>query len=178
MEPSGNPGEVVEAIPSPFPKDPTAEQIEAATSELLSQCHRYHLESLLETGGIRLVDRMLTEALMTEFARLGTILSEDLVASLQAFQSQVRGSGQELHDDQRKALNHLPQEAVGSEPFRVIGNYRESVERDTTTLLATIHLVLNDMGDFLQKHLQDAGAVGETKLLFKSMLDRFLTHSE
>ena len=52
------------------------------------------------------------------------------------------------------------------------------MERDVTTLLATVHLVLNDMGDFLQKCLQDAGAVGETKLLFKSMLDHFLTHSE
>ena len=178
VEPSGNPGGAAEAIPFPFPKDPTAEQIEAATSQLLSQCHWYHLESLLETGGVHLVDQMLTEALMTEFARLGAILSEDLIASLQAFQTQVRGSSQELHDDLWKALNHLPWEVVRSEPFRVIGDYREAVERDMTTLLATIHLVLNDMGDFLQKCLQDAGAVGDTKLLFKSMLDRFLTHSE
>ena len=178
IEPSGNPGDVARAIPIPFPKDPTAEQIEAATSELLSQCHRYHLESLLETGGVCLVDRMLTEALMTEFARLGAILSKDLVASLRAFRSQVRGSGQELHDDPQKAFNHLPQEVIGDEPFRVIGDYREAMEKDATTLLATIHLVLNDMGDFLQKCLKDAGAVGETKLLFKSMLDCFLTHSE
>ena len=178
VEPSGNPGDGVVAIPFPFPKDPTAEQVEMATSELLSQCHRYHLESLLETGGIRLVDRMLTEALMTEFARLGAILSKDLAASLRAFQTQIRGSGQELHNDLWKALNHLPCEVIRDEPFRVIGDYRESVERDVTTLLATIHLVLHDMEDFLQKCLKDAGAVGETKILFQAMLDHFLTHSE
>ena len=90
IEPSGNLWDAAKAIPVPFPKDPTMEQIEGATSELLSQCHLYHLESLLEMGGIHLVDRMLTEALMTEFARLGVILSEDLTASLRAFRTQVR----------------------------------------------------------------------------------------
>ena len=35
-EPSGNAGQDPGAIPIPFPKDPTGEQIEAATSELLS----------------------------------------------------------------------------------------------------------------------------------------------
>ena len=115
---------------------------------------------------------------MTEFARLTAILSEDLIASLRAFQTQVRESGKELHEDLQKALNHLPWEAVGSEPYRAIGDHRNAVERDTTSMLATVQLVLNDMEDFLQKCLQDTRAVGETKLLFKALLDQFLTHSE
>ena len=115
---------------------------------------------------------------MTEFARLTVILSEDLIASLWAFWTQVRESGKELHEDLQKALNHLPWEAVGSEPYRAIGDHRNAVERDMTSMLATVQLVLNDMEDFLQKRLQDARAVGETKLLFKALLDQFLTHSE
>ena len=115
---------------------------------------------------------------MTEFARLTAIFSEDLIASLGAFQTQVRESGRELHEDLQKALNHLPQETVGSELYRVIGDHRNAVERDTTSRLAIVQLVLNDMEDFLQKCLLDARPMGETKLLFKSILDWFLTHSE
>ena len=53
--------------------------------ELLFKAQEMHLESLFETGSVRLVDRLLTEAIMTEFARLGMILSEDFVASLRAY---------------------------------------------------------------------------------------------
>ena len=57
-------------------------------------------------------------------------------------------------------------------------DYRVSIERDVTTLLATVQLVMNDMQDFLQRSLEDTRAVGETKLQFKAMLDCFLAHSE
>ena len=135
-----------------------------------------HVEFLFETGSIQLVDRLLTEALMMEFARLGMILSEDLVASLRAFRTQVKGSCDNLFRDTESALCHLPHEAVGQEPYRLINEYSWAVRRDTSSLLATVHLALMDMKDFLDKCLEDAGSVGETKLITKVLLDRFNNH--
>ena len=116
------------------------------------------------------------EALMTEFARLGIILSEDLVASLRAFRTQVKGSCDNLFWDMELALSHLPCEAVGQEPYWIINEYSWAVRRDTSSLLAIVHLALADMKDFLDKRLEDAGSVGETKLITKALLDRFNNH--
>ena len=115
---------------------------------------------------------------MTEFARLGMILSEDLVASLRAFRTQVKESCDNLFQEMESALSHLPQEAVGQEPYRLINEYSWAVRRDTSSLLATVHLALVDMKDFLDKCLKNTGSVGETKLITKGLLDRFNNHFE
>ena len=124
------------------------------------------------------MDRLLTEALMTEFARLGMILSEDLVASLRAFRTEVKESCETLFQNLESALSHLPCEAVGQEPYQIINEHNCSLRRDTSSLLATVNLVLADMKDFLDKRLEDAGSVGETKLISKALLDRFRNHFE
>ena len=117
------------------------------------------------------MDRLLTEALMTELARLGMILSEDLVASLRAFWTEVKESCETLFWNLEAALSHLPREAVGQEPYRIISEHNHSLRRDTSSLLATVSLVLADMRDFLDKRLEDAGSVGETKLLSRVFPD-------
>ena len=124
------------------------------------------------------MDRLLTQALMMEFVRLGMILSEDLVASLRAFRTQVKGSCDNLFWDMESALSHLPCEVVGQEPYRLINEYNWAVRRDTSSLLVTVHMALADMTDFLNKRLEDAGSVGETKLITKGLLDRFNNHFE
>ena len=106
------------------------------------------------------------------------ILSEDLVASLRAFRTQVKGSCDNLFREIVLALSHLPCEVVGQEPYRIINEYSWAVRRDTSSLLATVHLALADMKDFLDKCLEDAGSVGETKLITKALLDRFNNHFE
>ena len=113
---------------------------------------------------------------MTEFARLGMILSEDLVASLRAFRTQVKGSCDNLFQDMESVLSHLPHEVVGQEPYQLINEYSWAVRRDTSSLLATVHLALADMKDFLDKCLEDAGSVGET--ITKALLDWFNNHFE
>ena len=60
---------------------------------------------------------------MTEFARLGMILSEDLVASLRAFRTEVKESCETLFQNLESALSHLPCEAVGQEPYWIINEH-------------------------------------------------------
>ena len=115
---------------------------------------------------------------MTEFARLGMILSEDLAASLRAFRTQVKESCDNLFQEMESALNHFPHEVVGQEPYQLINEYSWAVRRDTSSLLATVYLALSDMRDFLDKCLEDAGSVGETKLITKGLLDWFNNHFE
>ena len=172
------PGAPKSCIPDPFPDNPTPAQLRDTTAELLLKAQEMHIESLFETGSIQLVDRLLTEALVTEFVRLGMILSEDLVASLRAFRTEVKESYETLFQNLEVALSHLPHEAVGQEPYRIINEHSCSLQRDTSSLLATVNLVLADMKDFLDKHLEDAGSVGETKLISKAFLDRFGNHFE
>ena len=176
---TGEPPEAPKSsIPDPFPDNPTPAQLRDTTVELLLKAQEMHMESLFETGSIRLVDRLLTEALMTEFARLGMILSEDLMASLRVFRTEVMKSCETLFQNLESALSHLPREVVGQEPYRIINEHNCSLRRDTSSLLATVNLVLADMKDFLDKCLEDAGSVGETKLISKAFLDRFGNHFE
>ena len=165
------PGAPESCIPDPFPDNPTPAQLRDTTVELLLKAQEMHMESLFETGSIQLVDHLLTEALMTEFARLGMILSEDLVASLRAFQTEVKESCETLFQNLESALSHLPCEVVGQEPYRIINEHSCSLQRDTSSLLANVNLVLADMKDFFNKCLEDAGSVGETKLISKAFLD-------
>ena len=168
---TGEPPEAPKScIPDPFPDNPTPVQLRDTTAELLLQAQEMHVESLFETESIRLVDCLLTEALMTEFVRLGMILSEDLVASLRAFWTEVKESCETLFQSLESALSHLPREVVGQEPYRIINEHNHSLRRDTSSLLATVNLVLADMKDFLDKRLEDAGSVGETKLISKALL--------
>ena len=124
------------------------------------------------------MDHLLTEALMMEFARLGMILSEDLVASLRAFRTEIKESCETLFRNMESALSHLPREVVGQEPYRLISEHSWSVRRDTSSLLATVHMALSDMKDFLNRCLEAAASVGETKLISKALLDRFSNHFE
>ena len=172
------PGAPKSCIPDPFPDNPTPAQLRDTTAELLLKAQEMHVESLFETGSIQLVDHLLTEALMTEFARLGMILSEDLVASLRAFWTEVKESCETLFQDLEAALSHLPHEAVGQESYQIINEHSCSLQRDTSSLLATVNLVLADMKDFLDKCLEDTASVGETKLISKAFLDRFGNHFE
>ena len=166
------------SIPDPFPDNPTPAQLRDTMAELLLQAQEMHVESLFKTRSIRLVDCLLTEALMTEFARLGMIISEDLVASLRAFRTELKESCETLFRNMELALSHLPHEAVGQEPYRLINEHGWSIRRDTSSLLATVHMALSDMRDFLDKHLEDPGSVGETKLISKALLDQFSNHFE
>ena len=60
----------------------------------------------------------------------------------------------------------------------LINEHSWSLRRDTSSLLATVNMVLADMKDFLDKCLEDAGSVGETKLIFKVFMDQFGNHFE
>ena len=100
------------------------------------------------------------------------------MASLRAFRTEVKESCETLFQNLESALSHLPREAVGQEPYRIINEHNCSLRRDTSSLLATINLVLADMKDFLDRRLEDTGSVGETKLISKALLDRFRNHFE
>ena len=165
------------ATPLPFPCNLSDEEVVMAVRELLEQVHQIHIQSLYKTGSVRMVNRLLAEALMTEFAKLGAILSEDLVTHLHAFRIQIRDSHKEFLENLKGTLCHLPWEAVGEDPFRAICDYSESIERDTTSLLATVELVFQDMEDFLQRCLSDAGSVGESKILIQAFNERFISHT-
>ena len=170
-------GGVNVATPPPFSCTLSDEEVATAVHELLEQAHQIHIKSLYETGSVRIVDRLLAEALMTEFVRLGAILSEDLVASLHAFRIQIRDSHKEVLENLKGALCHLPREAVGEDPFRAICDNSESIQKDTTSLLATIELVFQDMEDFLQRCLSDVGSVGESEILIRAFNERFISHT-
>ena len=100
------------------------------------------------------------------------------MASLRAFRTQVKESCDNLFREMGSALSHLPCEVVGQEPYQLINEYSWAIRRDTSSLLATVHLALADMKDFLNKRLKDTGSVGETKLITKALLDWFNNHFE
>ena len=174
-EPSGVPKS---RIPDPFPDSPTPQQLRDTTDELLRSIQKMHVDSLYETASVRLVDCLLTEALMTEFVRLTLIVSEDLMASLRAYKEGVGNCIDSFLRNTEDALSHLPREAVRQEPYRLINELSYSIRRDTATLIITVGMVVTDMEDFLKKRLKDAGSVEESKLIVKGFMYRFQNHFE
>ena len=72
---------------------------------ILKHIHALHLQTLHDMGGMRELEQAVVRTLMAEFARLRSILGEDLAKSLSALCSELETSSEALSSDLLSVLN-------------------------------------------------------------------------
>ena len=97
------------------------------TLGIVERIHALHLQILHEMGGMREVEQVAVRTLMVEFARLQSILCENLTKSLSALHSELEASSEALLANILNILNLHPGDPAFSRVRELIQKHHQSV---------------------------------------------------
>ena len=109
-------------------------------------------------GGVREVEQAAVHTLMVEFARLQSILCEDLTKSLSALRSELEASSEVLSADIVNILNLRPGDLAFSRVRELIQKYHQSVSMKVNLPLIELEAAKEDLERFLQECLHELGS--------------------
>ena len=120
--------------------------------------HALCLQILHEMGGMREVEQAAVHTLMAEFARLQSILCENLTKSLSALRSELEASSEVLLADILNILNLRPGYPALSRVRELIQKHHQSVSMKVNLPLIELEVAKEDLERFLQGCLHELGS--------------------
>ena len=120
--------------------------------------HALHLQIIHEMGGMREVEQAAVRTLMAEFARLQTIMCEDLTKSLSALHSEMEAFSEVLSADIINVLNLCPGDPAFSRVRELIQKHHKSVSMKVNLPLIELEVAKEDLERFLQERLRELGS--------------------
>ena len=120
--------------------------------------HVLCLQIIHEMGSMREVEQVAVRTLMTEFARLQSILCEDLTKSLSALRSELEASSKVLLADILNTLNLRPGDLGFSRVRELIQKQHQSVSMKVNLPLIELEVAKEDLKRFLQECLHELGS--------------------
>ena len=117
--------------------------------------HALHLQILHEMGGVRELEQVAVRTLMAEFARLQSILCEDLTKSLSALRSELEASSKVLSADLLNILNLHPGDPAFRRAKELIQKHHQSVSMKVNLPLIELEAAKEDLERFLQGCLRE-----------------------
>ena len=124
------------------------------TLGILKHIHALHLQTLHDMGGMRELEQTVVCTLMAEFARLHSILGEDLTKSLSALCSELETSSEALSSDLLSVLNLHSGDPAFPQVKELIQNHHQSISMKVNLPLMELDAAREDLGRFLQRHLR------------------------
>ena len=125
---------------------------------IVERIHALRLQIIHEMGGMREVEQAAVRTLMVEFARLQSILCEDLTKSLSALHSELEVSSEVLSADIINILNLRPGDLAFSQVRELIQKHHQSVSMKVNLPLIELEAVKEDLERFLQECLRELGS--------------------
>ena len=122
---------------------------------IIEHIHALRLQILHEMGGVRELEQAAIHTLMAEFARLQSILCEDLTKSLSALHSELEASSEVLSADILNVLNLHPGDPAFPRVKELIQKHHQSVLMKVHLPLIELEAAREDLERFLQGHLHD-----------------------
>ena len=122
---------------------------------IVERIHALCLQILHEMGGVRELEQAAVRILMAEFARLQSILCEDLTKSLLALRSELEASSEVLSADLLSILNHHPGDLVFPWVKELIHKHHQSVSMKVNLPLIELEAAREDLERFLQGCLRE-----------------------
>ena len=107
---------------------------------------------------MREVEQAAVHTLIVEFARLQSILCEDLTKSLSALCSELETSSEVLSADILNILNLRPGDLGFSRVRELIQKHHQSVSMKVNLPLIELEAAKEDLERFLQEHLRELGS--------------------
>ena len=128
--------------------------LETALS-IIEHIHALRLQILHEMGGMRELEQAAIHTLMAEFARLQSILCEDLTKSLSALCSELEASSEVLSADVLNVLNLHPGDPAFLQVKELIQKHHQSVSMKVNLPLIELEVAREDLKRFLQGCLHE-----------------------
>ena len=128
------------------------------TLGIIERIHALRLQIIHEMGSMREVEQAVIRTLMAEFARLQSILCEDLTKSLSALRSELETSSEVLSADILNILNLCPGDPGFSWVRELIQKHHQSVSMKVNLPLIELEVAKEDLKRFLQGHLHELGS--------------------
>ena len=104
-------------------------------------------------GGVRELEQAAIHTLMAEFARLQSILGEDLTRSLSALRSELETSSEALSSDLLSVLNLHSGDPAFPWMKELIQKHHQSITMKVNLPLMELETAREDLGRFLQECL-------------------------
>ena len=125
---------------------------------IIKRIHALRLQIIHEMGGMREVEQAAVHTLMAEFARLQSILCEDLIKSLSALRTELEASSEVLSADIINILNLHPGDLAFSRVRELIQKHHQSVSMKVNLPLIELEAAKEDLERLLQECLHELGS--------------------
>ena len=128
------------------------------TLGIIERIHALRLQILHEMGSMREVEQAAVHTLMAEFARLQSILCENLTKRLSALRSELEASSEVLSADILNILNLCPGNPAFSRVRELIQKHHQSVSMKVNLPLIELEVAKEDLQRFLEGCLHELGS--------------------
>ena len=125
------------------------------TLGIIKHIHALCLQILHKMGGVRELEQVAVHTLMAEFARLQSILCENLTKSLSALRSKLEASSKVLSADVLNVLNLHPGDPAFPRVKELIQKHHQSVSMKVNLPLIELKVAREDLERFLQGCLHE-----------------------
>ena len=122
---------------------------------IVERIHALRLQILHKMGGMRELEEATIHTLMAEFARLQSILCEDLTKSLSALRSELEASSEVLSTDLLSILNLHPGDLAFPRVKELIQKHHQSISMKVNLPLIELEAAREDLERFLQGCLHE-----------------------
>ena len=133
------------------------------TLSIVECIHALRLQILHEMGGMRELEQVAIHTLMAEFARLQSILCEDLTKSLSALRSELEASSEVLSADLLNVLNLHPGDPAFPRVKELIQKHHQLVSMKVNLPLIELEAAREDLERFLQGCLHELSSDPEAR---------------
>ena len=124
----------------------------------IERIHALCLQMMNYMGSVKEIEQAAIHTLMAEFARLRTIMWEDLTKSLSALHSELEVSSKVLSAALLNVLNLRPGDPAFSQVRDLIQRHHQSVLMKVNLPLAELEAAKEDLNRFLQERLCELGS--------------------
>ena len=139
--------------------------------------HALRLQILHEMGGMRELEQVAICTLMAEFARLQSILCEDLTKSLSALRSELETSSEVLSADILNILNLHPGDPAFPQVKELIQEHHQSVSMKVNLPLIELEVAKEDLERFLQGCLHELSSDPEAREVVEKISQILLSYA-
>ena len=147
--------------------DPQA-HVQSLTKRIIThQAQAFH-----ELGRIRTVDRTTAEGLLSEQARLQSIVSEDAVCSLKRLVKETRVENQLFEADLKQALELVPDRSLRERTMARAAKHSRNVMAAALLPVTLFDAAQKDIKAFLEARRDSLGAAQGTAVLFEACVER------
>ena len=144
---------------------------------IVEHIHALRLQIIHEMGGVREVEQAAVHTFMAEFARLQSILCENLTKSLSALRSELEASSEALSADILNILNLCPGNPAFSRLRELIQKHNQSVSMKVNLPLIELEAAKEDLERFLQECLCELGSDPKAREVLEEISQILLSYS-